>query len=74
MVSALFTELGNAGTAFIAFLKSLIESVLTIFYTAGTGGATGTFTTVGTLMLVAMAIGVVYSIIGWFGKLIRRCA
>lgn len=63
MIQDLFTQLGAGGTSFIEFLKNLIESVMTIFYTPAVGEVAGGFTTVGILMLVGMSVGIVYGVI-----------
>lgn len=64
MVSAIFTEIGNAITAFATALGSAVSSVTSMFYTTGEGGG---LTVLGTLALIAVGVGVVY----WAFNLIR---
>lgn len=72
MVTQIFTNLQNGGEGFVGFLKSMIESVISIFWTAPTGSATtGSFTDVGILMLVAVSIGVVYGVIRYLTRLVK---
>ena len=71
MISALFTELTNIASAFVTFLAGLFEEVVAIFWTAGTGNDPGTLTFVGTLMLIAIATGLVMWALYFIKNLIR---
>lgn len=71
MIVQLFENLQTGGSAFVDFLKSLIQSVITIFWTEGVDDAAGKFTTVGILLLVGMAVGIVYGIISYITQLVK---
>lgn len=64
MVSAIFSEIGNAISAFATALSSAVTSVTDMFYTTGEGGG---LTVLGTLILIAVGVGLVY----WAFNLIR---
>lgn len=59
MVAAFFDELGTIASAFVSFLVGLFQSVVSLFWTPGTGGEGGTLTVVGTFMLIGIATGLV---------------
>lgn len=71
MISALFTELTNIASAFVTFLAGLFEDVVSIFWTAGVGENPGSLTFVGTLMLIAIATGLVMWALYFIKNLIR---
>lgn len=71
MVGAIFEVLGQIITAFINLLVSLFEAVVSIFYTAGTQGAAGSLTMVGTLALVGLGTGLVIWAFHYIRNLIR---
>lgn len=71
MISALFEELTNIASAFVTFLAGLFESVVSIFWKAGTGSDPGSLTFVGTLMLIAIATGLVMWALYFIKNLIR---
>lgn len=71
MVTEIFTQMGNSGSAFITFLKNLLESVMSIFWTAGSGDTAGSFTEVGVLLLVGMSVGIVYGVIRYITRLVK---
>ena len=72
MVVSLFENLGTSGSKFIAFLKSILESAMSIVWTPATEGATGgKFTDVGILIVTAMAVGIVFSVIRYVVRLVH---
>lgn len=71
MINELFTQLGNGGSQFVTFLKSLIENVFKLVWTPAESGGGGTFTDVGILIIVAMVAGIVFSAIGYVVRLIK---
>lgn len=71
MISALFTELTNIATAFVTFLAALFQDVVQIFWNAGSGSDPGSLTFVGTLMLIAIATGLVMWALYFIKNLIR---
>jgi len=71
MLNAIFTGLTNGATSFVAFLKSLFQMIVEIFYTAGEAGAAGSLTDIGVLLVVGVAIGFVYFGIRWITRLIK---
>ena len=72
MVVSLFENLGTSGSKFISFLKSILESAMSIIWTPATEGASGgTFTDVGILIVTAMAVGIVFSVIRYVVRLVH---
>lgn len=72
MVSSIFSTLGEIISAFAGLLVDLFSSVVAIFYTAPTGSeTTGSLTIVGTLMLIALATGLVIWAFNFIRRLIR---
>ena len=72
MVVSLFEKLGESGSKFIAFLKSILESAMSIIWApAAEGGTGGTFTDVGILIVTAMAVGIVFSVIRYVVRLVH---
>lgn len=64
MVSAIFTEVSNAVTAFTGALSNAVSGVTSMFYTTGEGGG---LTVLGSLLLIAVGVGLVY----WAFRLIK---
>lgn len=72
MVSSIFSTLGEIISSFASLLVDLFSSVVAIFYTAPTGSeTTGSLTIVGTLMLIALATGLVIWAFNFIRRLIR---
>lgn len=71
MINAIFQAISDIVTAFVQVLVSLFNGVTSIFYTPGTGNDPGQLTVVGTLMLIALATGLVIWAIYWIRSLIR---
>ena len=71
MVSSIFATLGDIVSAFASLLVDLFSSVVAIFYTAGSGSDPGQLTIVGTLMLIALATGLVIWAFNFIRRLIR---
>lgn len=72
MVQELFTNLGESGSKFITFLKTLLEQAMSLVWTPAAEGATGgKFTTVGILIVTAMAVGIVFSVIRYVVRLVH---
>lgn len=72
MVSSIFSTLGEIISSFAGLLVDLFSSVVAIFYTAPTGSeTTGSLTIVGTLMLIALATGLVIWAFNFIRRLIR---
>lgn len=70
-VSDVFKVIGDAVTAFIGVLSNGISSIVSIFYTAGTGDAPGSFTFIGILLLIGAGVGLVYWVFYLIMKLCR---
>lgn len=64
MIAEIFETIGDAITAFASSLSSAVTSVASMFYTSGENGG---LTFLGTLLLIAVGVGVVY----WVFRLIR---
>ena len=72
MVQELFTNLGESGSKFITFLKTLLEQAMALVWTPAAEGTTGgSFTTVGILIVTAMAVGIVFSVIRYVVRLVH---
>lgn len=71
MVVELFQNLGESGTKFITFLKTILEQAMTLVYTPGAEGAGGKFTDIGILIVTAMAVGIVFSVIRYVVRLVH---
>ena len=71
MVSAIFSQLTSGAQSFVAFLTSLFQNVIDIFYTAGDGTTAGSLTDIGILFVTAVAVGFVYFGIRWITKLMK---
>ena len=71
MVGAIFDVIGEIISAFASLLVSLFGSVVSIFYTAGSGNDPGSLTVVGTLALVGLGTGLVIWGFHYLRSLIR---
>lgn len=71
MVVELFQNLGESGSKFITFLKTILEQAMTLVYTPGAEGAAGKFTDIGILIVTAMAVGIVFSVIRYVVRLVH---
>lgn len=71
ILEQVFGVLGSAGGEFITFLKGMLSSIVSIFYTAGTSGADGSLTDIGVLTLVGVASSFVFFALRWFTKLLK---
>lgn len=71
MLSQIFETLSQGASSFITFFKTLLENVITIFYTAGAEGAAGTLTDVGILTIVGVSVSFVLFGLRWITKLIK---
>lgn len=59
MITQIFQVLGDIISAFSSLVVDLFGSVVSIFYTAGTGSDPGSLTIVGTLTLIGAGAGLV---------------
>lgn len=64
MIAEIFETIGDAISAFASSLSSAVTSVTALFYTSGDNGG---LTFLGTLLLIAVGVGVVY----WVFRLIK---
>lgn len=64
MIAEIFETIGDAISAFASSLSSAVTSVTGLFYTSGENGG---LTFLGTLLLIAVGVGVVY----WVFRLIK---
>lgn len=67
MISAIFQEVGSAVTAFTTALSNAVSGVTSMFYDATNG-----LTTLGSLLLIAVGVGLVYWSFRLIKGLIRR--
>ena len=59
MITEIFKQLGDIVKAFVSVVTDLFGSVVSIFYTAGSGDTPGSLTVFGTLSLIALGTGLV---------------
>lgn len=71
MISAIFQEMTTIASAFVSFLISLFESVVGVFWTAGSGSDPGQLTIVGTLLLIGAVVGFAMWGLSYIRSLIR---
>lgn len=67
MISAIFQEVGSAVTAFTTALSNAVSGVTSMFYDATDG-----LTTLGSLLLIAVGVGLVYWAFRLIKGLVRR--
>lgn len=72
MVADIFQVISDAITNMISALTSALEGVVPLFYEAGTGTASGHFTFLGVLLLIAVGVAIVYWAIRLVMGLVRR--
>lgn len=71
MLTAWLQGLGSGVSGFISFLSSMLQSVVSLFYTAGEGNAAGTLTDFGVLAAAALGIGFIFMGLRWITKLLK---
>lgn len=71
MLNAIFDTLSTAGQSFITFMTTLLNNVVTIFWTAGSGETAGSLTDIGILTLVGVAVAFVFFALRWITRLIK---
>lgn len=71
MITQIFQVLGDIISAFASLVVDLFSSVVSIFYTAGTGSDPGSLTIVGTLTLIGAGVGLVMWAFRFLRSLIR---
>ena len=69
MINAIFQAVGDSVTAFAQALSSAVSSVTGMFYTTGDNAG---LTTLGTLILIAVGVGLVYWAFRLIFRLIKR--
>lgn len=67
MVSQIFEVITQAVTSFVGSITAGVNGLIPLVYTEGANGAAGSFTFVGTMLLIAIGCAVVY----WCFRLIR---
>lgn len=71
ILTEIFTTLTSAGTSFISFLSSMLQSIVDIFGTTDATTGNFTFNFIGILTLVGVAISFVYFALRWVTRLIK---
>lgn len=67
MVEAITSVFSNMGTWFV----SLFNSLMSIFWVEGTGETSGHLTFVGTLAIIAVAIGLIFGLVSLIRGFLR---
>lgn len=60
MITDIFTTIQSIGTQFVTWLGSLIQSIAALIYVPAVGETPGSFTFLGTLMLIGLVAGMVW--------------
>lgn len=63
MISNIFQSIGEAVKSFIGVITDALSSITPIFWTAGTSDTAGSFTFLGSLLLIGAGVGLVYWVI-----------
>ena len=71
MLTAWLEGLGSGVSGFISFLSSMLQSVVSLFYTPGTSGGAGTLTDFGVLAAAALGISFIFMGLRWITKLLK---
>lgn len=74
MVSEIFNVMTEALEGFFGVLSGGITNVVNLFYTKPVGEAPGGFTFLGTILLIGLGIGLVWTLIKWISGLVRNVA
>lgn len=67
MVTDIFGVIADTITQFVNALVSGVNGLIPLIYTSGSNGGAGSFTFVGTMLLIAVGMGIVY----WIFRLLR---
>lgn len=71
MLEQIFSTLTSAGQSFLTFLTALLNNVVSIFYTAGSGSTAGSLTDIGILTIVGVATSFVFFGLRFIRNLIK---
>lgn len=74
IVNSIFDTIEATLTGFFSVLGEGIESVVQLFYTTGTPEVPGGFTFLGTILMIGLGIGLVWTLIRWVSGLVRNVA
>ena len=72
VIDTIFNTIGDTLDGFFTVLKNGIQSVVELFYTSTESG--GNFTFLGTLLMIGLGIGLVWTLIKWISGLVRNVA
>ena len=74
IVSAVFGTITETLTEFFNVISTGINSVVELFYTIPESGGVGEFTFLGTLLMIGLGVGLVWTLIKWISGLVRNVA
>lgn len=74
LLESIFGTISETITQFFSTLSSGINSVTTLFYTPSTTEIPGSFTFLGTMLMIGLGIGLVWTLIRWISGLVRNVA
>ena len=72
MITSIFETISTTIEEFFGVLSTGINSVVELFYTVGDAG--GEFTFLGTMLMIGLGIGLVWTLIKWISGLVRNVA
>lgn len=74
MVANIFEIISETLTEFFGVVSEGINSVVSLFYTLPAEGVTPGFTFLGTILMIGLGIGLVWTLIKWISGLVRNVA
>lgn len=74
IVQGVFDVIDSTLTKFFAVVGTGIDEVVTLFYEVGTEADPGGFTFLGTLLMIGLGVGLVWTLIKWISGLVRNVA
>ena len=73
MIDEIFATITGTIDGFFGVLDNGIKSVVSLFYTQTAEGA-GSFTFLGTMLMIGLGVGLVWTLIKWISGLVRNVA
>lgn len=72
MVSSIFNVISETIDSFFSVLSVGINSVIELFYKTSESG--GNFTFLGTMLMIGLGVGLVWTLIKWISGLVKNVA
>ena len=74
LIKNIFEVINATLIEFFDTLDSGIGSIVSLFYKTGTAENPGSFTFLGTMLMIGLGIGLVWTLIKWISGLVRNVA